>query len=96
MKSKLIGATSSIPFTKEKLKKTDSARLDLIENNLKWLLVVGSIGFSLGIWGYNQLKTDIKDVRSEMNHKFDKLEADLNHKFEQQTAMLLQIIKTRK
>ena len=45
MKSKLIGAISSVPFTKEKLKKTDSARLDLIENNLKWLLVVGSIGF---------------------------------------------------
>ena len=57
------------------------------------------LGFSLGIWGYNQLKTDIKDVkseilRSEMNHKFD--ETDLNHKFEQQTSMLLQIIKTRK
>ena len=45
MKSKLIGATSSVPLIKEKLKKTDSARLDLIENNLKWLLVVGSIRF---------------------------------------------------
>ena len=107
MKSKLIGATSSIPFTKEKLKKTDSARLDLIENNLTWLLVVGSIGFSLGIWGYKELSNRMDKLEATinvkfdkleagMNLKFDKLEADLNHKFEQQTAMLLQIIKTRK
>ena len=92
MKSKIVGVTSSAPFIKEKLKKTDSVRLDLIENNLRWLLAVGCIGFSLCVWGYNDLKTDIKDVRSEIQY----LRTEMNNKFDKQSALLLEILKKRR
>ena len=106
MKSKIIETAGTIPLVKKIVAKTDSIRLEVIETHLKWLLVVGSIGFSLTVWGYNDLKSEIKDLRTEvkleikdlrteMNHKFDKLETEMNHKFEQQTAMLLKAIKRR-
>ena len=102
MKSKIIETAGTIPVVKKIVPKTDSTRLELIENNLKWLLVVGGIGFSLTVWGYN-------DLKSEMNRKFDKLEtemkdlraemkdlrAEMNSKFEKQTVMLLEAIKRR-
>ena len=102
MKSKIIETAGAIPVVKKTVPKTDSIRLEVIETHLKWLLVVGGIGFSLTVWGYNDLKSEIKDLRTEMNskfeqvdRKFDKLETEMNHKFEQQTAMLLKAIKRR-
>ena len=96
MKSKIVGVASSVPFIKEKSKKTDSVRLDLIEVHLKWLLAVGCIGFSLCVWGYN-------DLKGEMNRKFDKIETEIqylrtemNNKFDKQSALLLEILKNRK
>ena len=99
MKSKIVGVTSSAPFIKEKLKKTDSVRLDLIEVHLKWLLAVGCIGFSLCVWGYNDLKTDIKDVRSEIQDvrsEMQDLRTEMNNKFDKQMAILLEILKNKK
>ena len=70
MKSKIIETAGTIPVVKKTVPKTDSTRLELIENNLKWLLVVGGIGFSLTVWGYN-------DLKSEMNRKFDRLDTKI-------------------
>ena len=106
MKSKIIETAGTIPVVKKTVPKTDSTRLELIENNLKWLLVVGGIGFSLTVWGYNDLKSEMNrkfdKLETEMNHKFDKLEtemkdlrAEMNSKFEKQTVMLLEAIKRR-
>ena len=54
--------------------------------------------FSLAVWGYNDLKSEMKELRSEMKD----LRAEMNSKFEQvdrkiekQTAMLLKAIKRR-
>ena len=106
MKSKIIETAGTIPVVKKIVPKTDSTRLELIENNLKWLLVVGGIGFSLTVWGYNDLKSEMnrkfdkletyhKELRAEMNSKFDKLETEMNRKIEKQTAMVLEAIKRR-
>ena len=59
-------------------------------------MAVGCIGFSLCVWGYN-------DLKSEMNRKFDKIETEIqylrtemNNKFDKQSALLLEILKNRK
>ena len=105
MKSKIIETAGTIPLVKKIVAKTDSIRLEVIETHLKWLLVVGSIGFSLTVWGYNDLKSEIKDLRAEMNHKFEQVDRkfeqvdrkfeQMNLKIEKQTAMLLKAIKRR-
>ena len=98
MKSKIIETAGTIPVVKKIVPKTDSIRLEVIETHLKWLLVVGSIGFSLTVWGYNDLKSEIKDLRAEMNHKFEQVDRkfeQMNLKIEKQTAMLLKAIKRR-
>ena len=109
MKSKIIETAGTIPVVKKIVPKTDSIRLEVIETHLKWLLVVGGIGFSLTVWGYNDLKSEMKelrsemkDLRTEMKSEMKDLRAEMNSKFEQvdrkiekQTAMLLEAIKRR-
>ena len=102
MKSKIIETAGTIPLVKKIVAKTDSIRLEVIETHLKWLLVVGSIGFSLTVWGYNDLKSEMKDLRTEvkleikdLRTEMKELRSEMNHKFEQQTAMLLKAIKRR-
>ena len=94
MKSKIIETAGTIPVVKKIVPKTDSIRLEVIETHLKWLLVVGGIGFSLTVWGYNDLKSEMKDLRiemksemkelrAEMKSEMKDLRAEMNSKFEQ-------------
>ena len=74
MKAKIIETVAAVSLTKEKLKKTDSIRLELIENNLKWFIVVGGIACSIAIWGYKELsnridKIDTLENKMENYHK---------------------------
>ena len=47
MKSKITETRASIPIFKKVVPKADSIRLELIENNLQWLIICGCIGFLL-------------------------------------------------
>ena len=81
MKAKIIETAAPVSLTKEKLKKTDSIRLELIENNLKWFIVVGSIACSIAIWGYKELSNRIDKIDTKidaLDNKINALENKIN------------------